>query len=307
MEMRHDMEVRKARQNQYSNELGGMVVNKSSKLRHDGHMNADLEANHRGLDIGHYKGGNKDGLMEALQHQIDEKAEMRKNLDHFRTEPSMPNDFLNYKQRFDLNNLHLVLESRQQLHHSDNYLAKEKLRELHDHQVRKAEESNAEKLHDFHQMNDQVAHERKVLQEEYLRRAGKGDDLKDGLQHQMHNKHFRASDQVHEDRAFKNTFQIGGTGSYGITNIDIRPQIVEKEARQARENAEVKDHDHHMVSQLDQYDRNKVNLEQARKKEFGMLLNKTLNEQMVVVEAKKGARTNAIKARAANYPKRSYM
>merc|ERR1712178_224721 len=160
---------------------------------------------HRGLDVGHYNGMNKDGLMDDLRAQIAEKAEMRKNLDNFRSEPSNPNDFLNYKNRFDLRNLHIVLENRPNLVHSDNYMAREQLRELHDHQLRKANEQNAEKMADHNMMNEQVAHERAVLQEEYLRRANKGLNLKDGLVTQINNKHHRAADQVAEDRAHVNT------------------------------------------------------------------------------------------------------
>jgi len=244
--------------------------------------------------------------MDDLRAQIEEKAEMRKNLDNFRSEPSNPNDFLNYKNRFDMRNLHIVLENRPNLVHSDNSMAREQLADVHAEQLRKANERNAEKMADHQNMNEQVAHERAVLQEEYLRRAQKGMGLKDGLVTQIHNKHHRAADQVAEDRAHVNTFQIGGKGSYGITNCDIRPQLAAKEARIAQETAEVKQHDHNLINQLDQYDRNKVAIEQARKREFGAMLNKTLNEQIVQVEAKKNARFNAIKARAANYPKKPY-
>lgn len=250
---------------------------------------------------------NKDGLMDDLRAQINEKNEMRKNLDNFRSEPSNPNDFLNYKNRFDLRNLHIVLENRPNLVHADNSMAREQLRDVHEEHVRKANERNAERMADHQNMNAQVAHERAVLQEEYLRRANKGLGLKDGLVTQIHNKHHRAADQVAEDRAHVNTFQIGGKGSYGITNCDIRPQLVAKETRIAQETAEVRNLDHQLINQLDQYDRNKVAIEQARKREFGLMLNKTLNEQIVQVEAKKNARFNAIKARAANYPKKPYM
>ena len=37
------------------------------------------------------------------------------------------------------------------------------------------------------------------------------------------------------------------------------------------------------------------------------MLNKTLNQQMATVEEKKNKRLNAIKARAANAPRRSYI
>jgi len=307
MAMRHDCEVRKARQNQYSSDLGNLVVDKNGQRRHESNLNANLEANHRGLDVGHYKGNNKEGLMDDLRAQIEEKNAMKKNLDNFRSEPSNPNDFLNYKNRFDMRNLHIVLENRPNLVHSDNYMAREQQREVHDYQVQKANEKNAEKMADHNMMRDQVAHERAVLHEEYLRRAEKGAGLADGLVNQIHNKHYRAADQVAEDRAHVNTFQIGGTGSYGITNCDIRPQLAEREANRANQQHQTKSTDHRLVNQLDQYDKNKVAIEQERKREFGLMLNKTLNEQIVGIEAKKNARFNAIKSRAANYPKKPYM
>jgi len=307
MAMRHDCEVRKARQNQYSSDLGVLAADKNGQKRHESNMNDALEHNHRGLDIGHYKGNNKEGLMDDLRAQIEEKSAMRKNLDSFRAEPSNPNDFLNYKNRFDMRNLHIVLENRPNLVHSDNYMAREQQREVHDYQVQKAQEKNAEKMADHNMMRDQVAHERAVLHEEYLRRAAKGAGLADGLVTQIHNKHHRAADQVNVDRGHVNTFQIGGLGSHGITNCDIRPQLAEREANRANDQSQVKNTDHRLINQLDQYDKNKVAIEQERKREFGLMLNKTLNEQIVGIEAKKNARFNAIKTRAANYPKKPYM
>jgi hypothetical protein len=60
------------------------------------------------------------------------------------------------------------------------------------------------------------------------------------------------------------------------------------------------------MAQLDEYDKNKVAAEVERKKQFGQMLNKTLNEQIAITEEKKNRRSNAIKQRAANYPKRSF-
>jgi len=307
MAMRHDCEVRKARQNQYSSDLAGLVVDKKGQKNHEVNQVSNLEANHRGLDIGCYKGGNKEGLMNDLRAQIEEKSAMRKNLDSFRAEPSNPNDFLNYKNKFDMRNLHIVLENRPNLVHSDNYMAREQQREVYDYQVQKANEKNNEKMADHNMMKDQVNHERAVLQEEYLRRATKGAGLADGLMTQIDNKHHRASDQVAVDRGHVNTFQIGGLGSHGITNCDIRPQLAERADNKANEQSQVKNTDNRLVNQLDQYDKNKVTIEQERKREFGLMLNKTLNEQIVGIEAKKNARFNAIKTRAANYPKKPYM
>jgi len=86
--------------------------------------------------------------MNDLRAQIEEKSAMRKNLDSFRAEPSNPNDFLNYKNKFDMRNLHIVLENRPNLVHSDNYMAREQQREVYDYQVQKANEKNNEKMAD---------------------------------------------------------------------------------------------------------------------------------------------------------------
>lgn len=155
-------------------------------------------------------------------------------------------------------------------------------------------------------MNNQIAHEKRILQEEYLRRAGAGHDLKNGLQNQMHSKHQKAVDQVQENREFKNDFSIGGIRSFGITNIDIRPQLAEKHARVQHERADERDRDHYLMAQLDEYDRNKISAEVQRKREFGAMLNKTLNEQIQVTEEKRNRKIDAIKTRAKNYPKKSY-
>jgi len=214
---------------------------------------------------------------------------------------------LKYKDRFDINNLHIVLENRRLLAHPDNSAAKEQLRDVHDAELRKVKAQNEEKLKDYEMMNAQIAHEKRVLQEEYLRRANQGEDLKHGLHNQMNSKHQHAVDQIKENREFKNDFSIGGIKSFGITNIDIRPQLAEKEVRVANQKATEKERDHNLMAQLDEYDKNKIASEVQRKKEFGQMLNKTLNEQIAITEEKRNRRTNAIKKRAANHPQRNFV
>jgi hypothetical protein len=85
-----------------------------------------------------------------------------------------------------------------------------------------------------------------------LRRAAGGQELRNGLLNQMDSKHAKVSDQVVEGREFKNDFSIGGIRSFGITNIDIRPQLAEKEARQNREKVSERDRDAGMMAQLDE-------------------------------------------------------
>lgn len=130
--------------------------------------------------------------------------------------------------------------------------------------------------------------------------------MRHGLVDQMNNKQRTAIDQVRENREYKNDFSIGGIKSFGITNIDIRPQLREKEQRLQAEKQEVRNTDHVLMNQLDEYDRNKIAAEVERKKQFGKMLNQTLNEQIAITEEKRNRKINAIKQRAANYPKRSY-
>lgn len=269
-------------------------------------MNSELERNHRGLNVGNYQGGNKPELMEDLRAQIAEKRANEEGIDNFRRDVNTPNDFLNYKDRFDINNLHIVLENRRMMVHPDNSLAKEKLRDVHEAEVRKANTQNEEKMRDYEMMNQQVAHERRILHEEYLARAGKGHDLASGLQTQMNGKQQRAVDQVKQGREFKNDFSIGGIKSFGITNIDIRPQLEAKHERIYNERVEERVTDHALMNHLDEYDRNKVAAEVERKRLFGKMLNQSLNEQIAVTEEKRNRKINAIKTRAANYPKRPY-
>jgi len=53
------------------------------------------------------------------------------------------------------------------------------------------------------------------------------------------------------------------------------------------------------MAQLDEYDRNKVAVEVERKKEFGNMLNKTLNTQIKVTDEKRNRKINQIKQKAA--------
>jgi len=126
----------------------------------------------------------------------------------------------------------------------DNSQAKEQLRDVHEAELRKVRTQNEEKLKDYEMMNAQIAHEKRVLHEEYLRRAGVGEDLKNGLQNQMVGKYQRAVDQVKENREFKNDFSIGGIRSFGITNIDIRPQLALKHERVVNEQTAERERDH---------------------------------------------------------------
>jgi len=60
------------------------------------------------------------------------------------------------------------------------------------------------------------------------------------------------------------------------------------------------------MAQLDEYDKNKVAAEIERKRQFGKMLNQTLNEQIAITEDKRNRKINTIKQRAMGYPKRSY-
>jgi hypothetical protein len=232
MQRAHDEQVRKERQNLYNNELGGQANERNHATHTEAVRNANLEAHHTGLNIGEYKGAGKGQLAQELKAQIEAKAEMRQqDGENFRTTVNNPNDFLSYKDRFDDNNLAIVLENRRLMVHPDNSMAKAQLRDVHEAGVRKVRAENEEKLKDYELMNQKIAHEKRVLQEEYLRRAAGGQDLRSGLLNQMDSKHAKVSDQVVEGREFKNDFSIGGIRSFGITNIDIRPQLAEKEAR----------------------------------------------------------------------------
>jgi len=301
MQRNHDEQVRRQRQNIYKNELGGQVNGVANAKHNEEENNANLEANHRGLNIGN-KNAVKPNMMQELNAQIAEKNEIRQELDGFRGPQNTPNDFLQYKDRFDDHNLQIVLENRRLMVHPDNSLAKEKLRDVHENEMRKATVSNQEKLKDYEQMNAQIAHEKRILQEEYLRRAGKGVDLRNGLLNQMHDKTDKVVGQVSENREFRNDFSIGGIKSFGITNIDIRPQLADKAERKHREVVEERNQDRNLMAQLDEYDRNKVNVEVERKKAFGQMLNSSLNQQIAVTEEKKNRKINAIKKKAANCP-----
>jgi len=304
MQRAHDEVVRNQRQQIYNNELGAQA-NGRHRADHEAAMrNATLEANHQGLNIGQYKGADKANLAHALDAQIAQKAEMRENVDGFRDQVNNPNDFLNYKDRFDDNNLAIVLENRRMMVHPDNSMAKAQLRDVHEAGVRKNRVQNEEKLRDYEMMNQKIAHEKRVLQEEYLRRAAGGADLRNGLMNQMNDKNVKAVDQVQEGREFKNDFSIGGIRSFGITNIDIRPQLAEKESRQHREKAAERVADANLMAQLDEYDRNKVHVELERKAQFGQMLNSTLNQQIKVTEEKRDRKINQIKKKAARMPAR---
>jgi len=295
---RNDEVIRRTRQNEYNQQLGGQVDVKHGQKKYQNVSNAELEANHTGLNVGNYNGGNKPELMEDLRAQIEEKRVSKEGCDNFRQPVNQPNDFLNYKDRFDMNNLHIVLENRRMMVHPDNSMAKEKLREVHEAELRKVKSQNEEKLRDYEMMNNQVAHEKRILQEEYLVRAGKGADLGSGLQHQMCGKQQKANEQVKENREFKNNFSIGGIKSFGISNIDVRPQLAEKHERQYFEKVDEKVNDHALMNHLDEYDRNKVSAEVERKKQFGLMLNQSLNQQIAITEEKKNRKINAIKTRA---------
>lgn len=303
MQRAHDEQVRKERQNLYNNELGGQANARHNADHTEAVRNANLEAHHTGLNIGQYKGGSKPQLAQELKAQIEAKAEITaQEGENFRGAVNNPNDFLSYKDRFDDNNLAIVLENRRLMVHPDNSMAKAQLRDVHEAGVRKVRAENEEKLKDYELMNQKIAHEKRVLQEEYLRRAAGGSELRSGLLNQMESKHHKASDQVVEGREFKNDFSIGGIRSFGITNIDIRPQLAEKEARQNREKVSERNQDAGMMAQLDEYDRNKVHVERERKAAFGQMLNSTLNQQIAVTEEKKNRKINQIKKKAARMP-----
>jgi hypothetical protein len=70
---------RRDRQGMYNQELGGQVGERHYRTDAERQLNAHLEANHRGLAVGAYKGGNKPELMAELRHQIEEKQAMKQN------------------------------------------------------------------------------------------------------------------------------------------------------------------------------------------------------------------------------------
>lgn len=304
MQRAHDEQVRAQRQQIYNNELGGQANARHRADHENAVRNAHLEANHVGLNIGQYKGADKRHMAADLDAQIAEKAAIRSGADDFRKDVNNPNDFLNYKDRFDDNNLQIVLENRRLMVHPDNSMAKAQLRDVHEAGMRKNQVQNEEKLRDYEMMNNKLAHEKRVLQEEYLRRAQGGSDLRNGLVNQMNDKNAKAVDQVHEGREFKNDFSIGGIRSFGITNIDIRPQLADKAARKQREVTDERAKDANLMAQLDEYDRNKVHVELERKAQFGQMLNSTLNQQITVTEEKRNRKINQIKKKAANAPPR---
>jgi len=197
MQRNHDEQVRKQRQSLYNNELGCQHNVNVNKAHTKAVMNAQLEANHTGLNIGQYKGVKTD-LTQDLQKQILEKQEIAADLNRFRNDQSNPNDFLQYKDRFDDNNQNIVFENRRLMVHPDNNMAKEQQRGVYESEVRKLQVNNEEKLKDYEMMNNQVAHEKRILHEEYLRRANKGADLRSGLLDQMVDKERTGVHQVEE-------------------------------------------------------------------------------------------------------------
>lgn len=136
-------------------------------------------------------------------------------------------------------------------------------------------------------INDLVAHERRVLDSEYMVKRGQGLQLKDGLITQMREKEHMHRSEMNAKR--DNGTSLNGVGmfdKFGNANYNLKDDISAKANNRAHLKASEVKGDAAMVKNLSQYDKYCVEREQAVKQALQDQWNSHLQGQMAQTEAR---------------------
>lgn len=230
----------------YGRALEKQMATREQRIDKGEMLNEQEDKGNTGLGIGNYMPPNREQWMNGLNKQMDEK---NNRLNEWRKIDEYNGNWLAHKQSMDYWNWNYVHDHRRKVPKVDNNeLLLQKNATIKEN-ARKRNVEADQKRNDIGMINDLVSHERRVLQDEYLRRANMGQNLKSGLLNQIREKedHHRSDGN---SRGVGTSLPIGLLDKFGNDNYDLAQDIREDNKRRALQRAQAANEDAKIVDNL---------------------------------------------------------